>query len=108
MWYKIFNVQKIWSQENVDPKESLVQKNVGPKNVGKKKCCSKKMLARKNVVQLLLLLFFFIFFWGGVPDSYFCCCLNLLVFSQIRLHPEFYLPRPSGSALKVWGGWWVV
>ena len=24
---------------------------------------------------------------------------------QIRLHPEFHCPRPSGSALKVCGGW---
>ena len=31
---------------------------------------------------------------------------------QIRLHPEFHCPRPSGSALKVCGGlgggWGVV
>ena len=36
---------------------------------------------------------------------------NKLGFTQTRLHPEFYLPRPSGSGLKVWGGggggWWV-
>ena len=27
---------------------------------------------------------------------------------QIKLHPEFHVPRPSVSALKVWGGgWWL-
>ena len=50
--------------------------------------------------------FFFRGQWGVTGPIFLV--LTSFGYGQIRLHPVFYLPTPSGSGLKVWGGGWVV